>query len=217
MAIAYDTTAQGKATATNATLTISITPTGSNNIALIGVADQNSIDNVTGVTYDGNACTKIASGQAGAGAYVSLWYYLGAPASAKNVVISRTLTTNALYGQVLSFSGAKQSAQPDNSNSQVGTGNVTSRTCTLTTVADNSWGAMVSYADNGSLAASTNSTLRGTVQDTIFGMFDNSSIAPITPTGSTSMAATCSSGGMGAIMASFSPFVVSVGGLLMFT
>lgn len=213
MSIAFNTSTQGKANAGSASLTISHTAAGSDRIAIIGVVNQNATSGiVTGVTYGGVACTNVINNvQAGSGARLSIWYFIAPSTSATNVVISRSATTGALYGQVLSYTGASQTGQPDSSNSQGGTGNVTSRTCTTTSVANNIWAAAVAYSDNGSLAASTGSTARGTLQDSIFRMFDNSGVAPITPAGSSySMAVTAASGGLGMAMVGFAPISVFV-------
>jgi hypothetical protein len=212
MAIAFNTSTQGKVNAGTSSLTISHTASGSNRIAIIGVVNQNATSGiVTGVTYGGVACTNVINNvQAGSGARLSIWYFIAPSTSATNVVISRSNTSGALYGQVLSYTGASQTTQPDSSDDDGGTGNVTSRTATATSVANNIWAAAVAYNDNGNLAAGTNSTARGTLQDSLFRMFDNSGVAPITPASTSySMEVTGNSGGMGIAMVGITPFVVN--------
>lgn len=212
MAIAFDTSSQGKATGGSATVTVAHTATGSNLKAVIGIADQNAISgNVTGVTYNGVAATQIGSPtQAGAGAYVYLYMISGIPTGASNVVASRTTTTNAIYLQTLTYTDCAQVSTADSSNGAGGAANVTTRTTTATSVANNIWAAAVCYSDNGGQVAGTNSTGRGTLQDTIFRMYDNSGVAPITPASTSySMTVNATSGGVGMMMGGFAPFVAT--------
>jgi len=210
MPIAFDTSSQGKSLSTT-TVTVSHTATGSELGALIGVADQvSSSSNVTGVTYNGVAATLVGTSiQAGSGAYIYLYQIVGIPTGASNVVATRTTGTNTIYLQTLTYTGVKQSGQPDSSNGVGGSGSVTTRTTTATSVAANIWAAAIAYSDNGGQAASTNSTGRGTLQDTIFRMYDNSGVAPIVTPGSYSMTVTAASGGHALMMGAFSPSVAT--------
>jgi hypothetical protein len=134
-------------------------------------------------------------------------YYLIAPATGANNVVISTGSSANIYGNAVSYTGAKQSAQPDATNkSQDGDGDGV-YALAVTTVADNSWTVMAFV--NGSAAgggAAAGSTLRAT--NTSWGgfrMFDSN--AAITPAGSYTMNVDSLgvSSRISAVMASFSP------------
>lgn len=196
MAIAYATKTQQKVAGGNATNTFSHTISGSDTILFVAVSNENG-GAMTGVTYNGVAMTEIGTGQG----TLHLYYLINPTAGANNVVATRATTTNDFHAWALSYTGAKQSAQPDAHSK------ASSLTGTVTTVADNSWGIMVARADNAGLAPSTNSTERSTPDGyDAWGVFDSN--APKTPAGSFSMVCT-GGGGVSNVMATFSPSVAS--------
>lgn len=204
MAIARDTFAQNQVADGTATCTASITPAGSDRIMLIGIINQNT-GSITSVTFNGVAATLIDSQTSGAS--TTYMYYLIAPdATTANVSVTRGTTTNFMFVYAYTFTGAKQSAQPDGSNKGTASA-VTSITGTVTTTADNCWCVMVAYADNAGMAPSTNSTEVSTPYGPYdaFIFMDNRTIAPITPAGSTTMKFTGTSGNLSYVMASVSP------------
>lgn len=194
MSIAFDSTAQGKSGSGSTNLTYSHTCAGSNRILVVGVVANDATDTVTGVTFNTIALTKIGSAQAGSGSFLSLWYLIAPATGAHNIVISRSANTAFIYGASISLTGVQQSLQPDANGLTASSGSTTTRTATATALTAGSYAIAVGFDDNGGLTAGTNCTLRGTIQDGGFGIFDSSGFGSI-PAGSFSMTITGSNGG----------------------
>ena len=202
MAIAFDTiTTPANVTATS--LTFSHTTTGANRILFVGILTGGG-DIVTGVTYAGVSMTLVNKNILASGNVIYL-YVLVAPASgANNVVVSQSASA-FLDAAAISYTGAKQSGQPDANTTGAGTG--TSLTTTLTTIADNSWTVEI-FRDpnlNQIPTAGAGTTLRNNTQ--YVSILDSN--GPKTPAGSTSLIAnvTSSSTDLGTVMASFAPAI----------
>lgn len=196
MAIAFSSKTQQKVAGGNATNTFSHTISGSDTILFVAVSNENA-GSMTGVTYNGVAMTEIGTGQG----TLHLYYLINPTTGANNVVATRSGTSNDFHAWALSYTGVKQTGQPDADSK------ATTLTGTVTTVADNCWGIMVARADNAGLAPSTNSTERTTPDGyDAWGVFDTNGV--ITPAGSFSMSAT-GGGGLSNVMASFAPAVGS--------
>jgi hypothetical protein len=119
--------------------------------------------------------TSIASVAAVSGIGHAYAYYLANPATGThNLVSTASAATSGNYLMGLFYSGAAKTGQPDAFATNAPSGFATSLVQTLTTVANNAWAACISVNDQGSLAASTNSTLRGTTMDAAVGAFDSS-------------------------------------------
>ena len=201
MAIAFGTEVQTSvANGTAVATTGSITVSGSDTIGFVFIENQNT-GGITSVTWNGVACTLIDS-QQDPNVTIGYLYYIVNPTTG---VISVTRANTGISMAVFAtyYTGARQTGIPDNSTK--GSGIAGSLTGTLTTVADNCWTVMVVYGDNGSLAASTGSTARGTnLLANTANCFDSN--GPKTPAGSTSMSATFGAGSnYNYVMASFAP------------
>ncbi len=204
MAIAFDT-ASGSAAGIANSLTWAHACTGAD-ILWVGVTITTSNDEVTGVTYNGVPMTL--------GLYDSftwskyLFYLLAPAAGAHDVVVSVSAFRN-IAAAAASYSGARQSGVPDATATASGVG-VTSRTATLTTVADNCWSVLFAgdeSADAETLAG-TGSTRRFETHGAAFGangaFFDSN--GAITPAGSYGMTFTqVSPATLHGIAASFAP------------
>src|ERR1051325_11457767 len=121
MAIAYDATSKGVATATS--LTYAHTVTGTNLSIALGV--YMSTDDVTTVTFDGATMTQVnkvilQSPQANQATY--LYYYLGPATGSRNIVISRNVSGD-ITGISSTYTGVSQSitSTPNNTNDVSGT------------------------------------------------------------------------------------------------
>lgn len=209
MAIALDAQSNG-ATSVTTSLSWSHTCTGSNLALIVGI--WNASDGVTSVTYNGVAMTQIAkllmTGGA-AGQYIYLYYLLN-PATGTNTV-AVTGATGGLDGASTSFTGVKQSGQPDSFNSS-GSASTASLTTSTTTVADNTW--LVGWAYTGAtMSAGANTTLRGQPVAGILSMMDSN--AAQTPAGSHSLTVTQAANFAGSIVASISPFTTNLGASLL--
>ncbi len=150
MALAFDAIAGADDFSGSATsLTYAHTCTGANRLLVVTVALVGATDDVTGVTYNGVALTRIGFvGNAGTQACASFLYYLIAPASgANNVVISVSPGQN-ISGRSVSYTGAKQTGQPDSSATN-NTSTGTTLALTTTVVATGSWLASSYFNLNG--------------------------------------------------------------------
>jgi len=202
MSIAFDASvaADNSPGYSSTTVTWSHTCTGSNRILFVHVRGDTS-DNVTGVTYAGVSMTLIDKVFVATNRWQYL-FYLIAPATGSNSCIATASTSIAFLVESASYTGARQSGQPDSKATNTGS-SVTTLTFTTTTVADNCWMILAVGASNGGLTASTGSFLRRIGTNTGSAIFDSNSA--LTPAGSKSMIVNCTSGAINGIIASFSP------------
>lgn len=118
-------------------------------------------DIVTGVTYNGVSMTFVSKSNslgAAAGQYLVHYILINPSTGSNNVVVSCSSNLGG-YFSIVSYTGARQTSQPDASNTQ-NSSSTTSLTTSVTTTADNCW--LVGYAyHNGTVVAGTNTTLRG--------------------------------------------------------
>lgn len=141
-AIAYD--AIGGTSANANSITFSHTCTGSNLILFVGTSDEigTATPHVTGITYNAISLTQIAELQNPGTAqnyFVYLHYLINPTTGANNVVISANAVIN-LRGDSISYSGAKQTGQPDASGTgSTVAGGATDLPISLTVVASNCW------------------------------------------------------------------------------
>ena len=85
------------------------TCTGSDRLLIVGIAHYDSVDSVSGVTYNGDAMTAVPSGATNNGEYYITLYYLIAPDTGSNT-ISVSVTGNVFDfgGAGISITGAHQ-------------------------------------------------------------------------------------------------------------
>lgn len=181
MAIAFDATSQGTALP-GSSITFSHTNTGGNLVLLVGVSvNGTTSDIITGVTYNGTSMTQASKKFTGQTAWGYL-YILAAPSSGTHdVVVSASSSSFNLRAVSVSYTGAKQTGQPDATGGSGAISPGTSVSSTVTTVANNCWAVNHLVTEGGAPTASTNVTSRN--QTLIFSsMGDNN--ADITPGGS---------------------------------
>lgn len=184
MAIAFDAAANGGGTGYTHTCS------GTNRFMYFSVNGGGT--STTGVTYNGVSATKIDE----SATKYSHWYLIN-PASGSNTVAT-TPTSPALCSS--SYTGVKQSGQPDATTAIVEHTNSQSETVSVTTVADNCW-VLMTFGDNnqGTISAGANTTLRTSASNVGQGILDSN--AAKTPAGSVSLicnsnaAATTTAGG----------------------
>lgn len=201
-AIAYDNASHSgflNSTSNN----LSHTTSGSDRLLMVYI--YSTIDNITGVTYNGTAATfvqkQLMTGAA-AGQYIHA-YILANPTSGTNNVTVTSSSGMGGYISAVSYTGAKQTGQPDNSAKQVANP-VTTLTTNLTTVADNSW--LVGYAYmNGSMAAGSGTILRGGSVSGVLQAMDSNGAK--SPAGSYGLTTTGVNAFAGHVIASISPVV----------
>jgi len=184
---------------------LSHTTAGSDRLLMVYIFS--TIDNITGVTYNGVSATfvqkQLMTGAA-AGQYIHEYILINPASGANNVTVTSSSGMGG-YISAVSYTGARQTSQPDNSAKQAANP-VTSLTTSVTTVADNCW--LVGYAYvNGSMTAGTATTLRGgSVANVLQAMDSNGAKSPA---GSYSLITNCSSGFAGHVIASIAPSVAT--------
>lgn len=200
MAIAFDAASEGNRGTNDAnSITFAHTCTGSDRILLVGALSNGAGgDIVNSVTYNAVACTKIASHNLTGDQWLSIWYLIAPATGANNIVVGVSGTSDGLYGMGSSYTGAKQSGQPDSSNTGTATGNLTLST---TVVANDSWlYSIARNATSGLPSAGTGTTIRGT--GVAFNQGDSNAGVG---TGSQSMGWNAAAGTTGGVIVSIAP------------
>lgn len=207
MAIAFDTSTQSSTVSTGTTITLSHTCTGTNGILFVGVSGIIG-DVLSGVTYGGVAMTQTAKLQVPADRYVYLYHLVNPATGANDIVATNTITLNNAFIFGASYTGAKQTGQPDatNTNSAVA---ATTLATSVTTVADNCWVVGMFGSSNVVFSAGTGVTERQNKTAGLASLIGDSNAAK-TPAGSYSMTVNCTgSANMAALLASFAPAVAA--------
>lgn len=199
MAIAFDS-ATNPALANSTSLTFAHTCSGSDRILFVGTMVRTTT--ISGVTYNGVSMTAIGTRELVSGADYIQWFYLIAPATGANNVVISLNASNIIIGGAVSYTGAKQTSQPDAVTNNPATTESTTTT-SVTTIADNCWTILLARAnDDGNTSASTGSTLRADTAGYIQ-LYDSN--AAKTPAGSTSMVVTQSNQATATQMISIAP------------
>ncbi len=214
-AIAFDSA--GGENKVDSGLTISYSQTvgsGSDRILFSCVTDQSGIStNVSGITFNSVAFTKIAERNNGAlDGVTSLWYLVNPASGSHTLEATRTLDVNGIMMVSSSYTGAAQSSQPDASATAVPTTDPFG--VSVTSIADNSWAVLCAYVrDKTPIAAGSSTTQRSTngaggTASGQSGIFDGN--AAVTPAGSVTLNVNptgSSVNGFSAVMATFAPSV----------
>ncbi len=189
MAIAFDAASTGEKTTSSTSITVSHTCTGNNLILFVGVGtfDSSAGQKVSGVTYNGVAMTQIGTRRVAGSLDNTLWYLIN-PATGTHDIVASYASQNECYLVAASYTGAKQTGQPDATAGNAGQSS-TAITAVVTTVADNCWVVMSATCNSLGLAAGASTTMRvsATPNDAI-GFFDNN--AAKTPAGAVTLTAT---------------------------
>lgn len=211
MAIAQDATSSGTTTGTS--LTIAHTVTGANTLLVVaGLTDNATNDVVSGITYNGNAMTRVNTRAGARGGFRMYMYYIligTADGNSHNIVVS-TSTSCYIRFYGASYTGAKQSAQPD-AQATSGTSGAQAGPLsnTLTTVADNSLHLAYVVPDDHAVSIVSAIQVVGLSGEYLF----SSDPALVTPAGSNSVTTTwTSTQGCDTVGASFAPFVATTSG-----
>lgn len=136
-ALVNDSNSSAQRTTSGTTLTWSHTVNSNTNGILIVIAETVDPNNVTGVTYAGEALTAITGASTQTADYrnVSIWYKL-TPATGANDVVITGGTTATVKGFATAFTGADQTS-PIGATA-TGTGGATAPSVAFTTSFDNS-------------------------------------------------------------------------------
>lgn len=113
----------------------SVSVSGSDTIGVVYVNGDAGGDNITAVDWGGTAMTKVAAVFIPSARWTSTWIVVNPPAGANTI----TFTGGSFWRSVSFFyTGAKQSGQPDSSNTNTSTSS-TSISVSTTVVAPDSW------------------------------------------------------------------------------
>lgn len=209
MAIALDTsTTSNGASGGGSSLTLSYTMGSvSNGILIVYVTSDIGSDSITGITYNSVSMTQAIKLHDTSNNSWNYLYYLLSPSSGANNIVVSSSSSGFFYCQAASYSGVKQSSQPDATTSGFSaTG--TSITGNVTTIADNCWGLCGIRSHVGNVSSGTNFNIRASANSIQIGDTN----APKTPAGSLSMTGTFSNGGNSLVMMTFSPSTDTVAG-----
>ena len=170
----------------------------------IGTYDTTSGDQCTGVTFNGEAMTKIAGvdGTAeGAKQYTSIWVKMSPAAGAHNVVASFSGTIDYMFAFSKSYAGVSQTVDAFATNS----GSSTTPSVSVTTVADNCWVVGMTWSRASAPGASTNTTNRVTAGGINGASSDTN--ADQTPAGAHALNWTTNNGAWWAVAVSLAPYI----------
>ena len=126
------------------------TVTGSDTIGIVFHMGDSAADNLSAVDWGGSAMTKITSVKTPGDRWISAWYVI-APSSGATITFTGS-TVNRAFS--LYYTGAKQTGQPDSSNTGTSSANA-AITVATTVVASNCWTLMFQKDDTGSITYST--------------------------------------------------------------
>lgn len=195
------------------TATTSFTTSGTNPIMFVGL-EIGILDAITAISYNGVAMTLINSvSDTPNGVQTLLYYVLGYTVGTNNISITMTGAQGA-NGCAVSYNGAKQTGQPDASQTG-GPTSTSSFSISKSSVANNCWAVMIAGSNGGTFTAGAGTTLRKAVNGAC-GMYDNN--GPITPAGSVTLTATIGGGATSTsgVLATFAPAPTNSGNFLMF-
>lgn len=204
-AIAFDVATTSTA-GTDTGKTTSHTCTGSN-LVLVSHGFINTNVGYSGMTYAGTAMTIVNSVFLSGTGRVEPWILVNPATGANNIVTSIASNFNENIGT--SYSGCKQTGQPDaNTTNSGSTG--TTLTTSLTTIADNCWTILCAGTAGAGQTAGTGTTRRAIGANVALAAFDSN--AAITPAGSTNLATVDTTDGTGQIHVMFSLSPAAAGG-----
>ena len=198
MAIAFDAATDGGNSATG-TLTFAHTCTGTNRFIVVGFVG-NTVDDVTGVTYNGVAMSLIAKVLSDSTRYVYL-YGLVAPATGSNNVVITTSSADTIIGGALSYTGVKQEAAEA---SGTAAGASTHPQASVTTVTANAWVVgILAGSTNDDTTADSGTTFRASLTAARRKLADSG--VPIATPASTPLGMTYTSAEWGCVVTSLAP------------
>lgn len=197
--IAYDSFASGGRNLSTTSVTLSHTCTGSDRILLVGVHTETSVDQISGVTYAGVAMTRVGTVLT-TGSERDYLYILVAPATGANNIVVSASSTAIISCSSVSYTGARQSSQPDASGTNTAT--TTAFTVSVTTTVNQCW-LVGTFSSSGTVSAVLPAVRRANLASTYATMFDSNGM--VLTAGSDSIQTSGSSGIWGGVVAAIAP------------
>ena len=137
---------------------LTISHVNNGNLLVVGVGANNNNDIITGITYAGSAMTRAGVGIIAANNISAYMYYLLNPSTGTNNIVISSGSSVLFQGEGVSYTGARQTPQPDASTGTTITSG-TSAANTLTTVADNSVHLAFYYVSASNPTSVTNGSI----------------------------------------------------------
>lgn len=198
-AIAFDNVLEGSF-GSGTSQTVSFTTSGSDRFLVVYIeSGYPASDDVTGVTYGGVAMTRQMSTTRARESYI--YTLSNPPVGANNIVASFNRSTDSNLIVATSYTGVKQSGQPEDINFSTG-----SQTASITTISNNAWVVGASEADSGYSAYSGTTFRSGNAS---YRMIDNN--GPKTPAGSVTLGMSGASGSLAVFLMSLAPAPEPIG------
>lgn len=170
-------------------------------LALVVAVVGDGTDKIVGVSYGGVAMTLVAKAVLGSARWNYL-YYLANPATGANTVAASASSNSYIEINAASYTGVSASGQPGAFVTDTGTSSASSRSTSVTTVADASWVLGVAFGTSGAVTAGANTTRR--TSNLVAAIMDSG--GPVSPAGSRALAySQASSSSIGAILMALAP------------
>lgn len=200
-AIAFDSSATIAIDNTQSSQTYALTTTGSNRLLVVAAWVRTGDHSLSSITYNGSTLTATVNQQGYLNTDTVYMRHLIAPSTGANNVVQTYSGTGYAAGAATSYTGMKQSGQPDATTSDAGDGASNNFSLTLTTVADNCWMVGAWQPADGTCSAGSNTAIRATTTDQI----GDNGVAQ-TPAGSHSLnMVSCGNRVQAKVVASFAP------------
>lgn len=207
MAIAFDSSTNSGAKTNVSSFSWNHVCTGNNLLLVVGINSYTALANdrtVSSVTYNGVLMTQIDTIRNDfTGNRATLFYLINPSTGSNTISVTMADTTENVLGGAISYTGVKQSGQPDAYNT--GKGNSTPASVSVTTNADNCW--VVSTISSGGTTIAGGQTERWNVVLATGRGGGSDTNGPKTPAGSQEMTWTITGGAQywAEVVASFAP------------
>lgn len=197
MAIALDSTGSGRSSSGSVSYTHTVGAGLSNSIALVGVSIQDSNHanmSMNDITFGGKTMTLARRDEAAGNVCTFIYYLLNPPSGAQTVLVTcaNGASVNDTGVGSIVLSGVDPYDPIDAVNGA--TGNSSSPSVSLTTVADNAWTFTVISSESATTAVGTQTAAWADLTDQSYEHCRGAYKGPVTPAGSTALGYTLASG-----------------------
>lgn len=204
--ITYDAGSSSEGTPATSPMTWNHTCSGNDRLLMMGLVHFGG-DLVTGVTYAGGSMTQLVKTSSFGGAVAYIYGITAPTVGVNSIAVTFSGGTAFVRAAAGSYNGVKRAGLPDaTAHTENTTAAQTSIAGTVTTVTNNAWVGVFSYAVGSAFTSITNGTIRTTTDSGLAVWGDTNS--PVTPAGNKTLTANFGSGAQQAILlAAFAPNV----------